>query len=263
MNVFGKAILEDRYEERRHAYARAPLLQQAIESSVVLDAAIKHLAVPHGAQPLSRLSTADKHAAILQHVEHLSRMPTSRWYGQTPAEIIAGSFVEAKMPASARDSIFPKARKEADLTAPAVNWVRHHSKIVREEVPMGTKRADVVGYRPGGFFAAASVVTIELKNDINQLNRGLDQMTSYLDYSTLVYLACTPRLAAEYLKHHASAPGVRRWEPDALQRKLQKFGFGLLLIEGDAVYEVHSPRGTGVRPIHLQSLENWLSAAQQ
>lgn len=165
-------------------------------------------------------------------------MRTSRWYDQAPAEVIAAAMVEAKLSAAERDAVLPKVRREADLAAPAVNWVRQRTKLVMEEVPMGTKRADVVGYRPGGLLTSASIVTLELKNDLVQLNRGLDQMTSYRDYSTHVYLACTPRLAAEYLKHHANSRGVRRWEPDALQRKLEAFGFGLLLVEGDAVYEV-------------------------
>ena len=120
---------------------------------------------------------------------------------------------------------------------------------------MGTKRADVVGYTPGGLFGSPRVVTVELKNDLAQMSRGLDQMTTYDEFSTAVYLACTPRLAADFLKKHAASPGVRRWEPDALDRKLEKFGFGLLLVEGEEVTEVRSARTSSIDAKRLEQLQ--------
>ena len=48
-------------------------------------------------------------------------------------------------------------------------------------------------------------------------------------------------MAADYLCAHASSRGVKSWDPSALDRKLQKLGFGLLLVEGSRVFEHLAP----------------------
>ncbi len=59
-------------------------------------------------------------------------------------------------------------------------------------------------------------------------------MTTYADYAHEVYLACTPAMAAEYLRKHADSREAKRWDREAFDRKLQKLGVGMLLVEGDA-----------------------------
>jgi len=247
VDLFRPKLFEDNYDARRHAYARARLLNEAVQCEPVLDAVFKHLKVPHGGASLSKLDVPAKQAAIVKHAKHLSEMTTSRWHRTDVTEIVAASIAESKLAAQHKATVFPSARREAELTGPVVNWLRTKCDSVYEEVPMGTSRADVVGYRPpfsifGAPLTVPTVVTVELKNQLGQLTRGLDQMTTYRDYSTSVYLACTPRLAVDYLKKHANSPGIRRWEPDALEHKLKSFGFGLLLIEGEEVTEVRPPK---------------------
>lgn len=92
-----------------------------------------------------------------------------------------------------------------------------------------------------GFLFGERLVGVELKNDIVQFERALDQMTTFGQYTHAVYLACTPAMAAEYLDKHAEARGVHHWDSTVLRKKLESFGFGLLLVEGSTVYEVMKP----------------------
>jgi hypothetical protein len=67
-------------------------------------------------------------------------------------------------------------------------------------------------------------------------------MTSVADFTNAMYLACTPAMAAAFLTRHADAPAVERWDPAAFRNKLSALGFGLLLVEGDAVSESLAPK---------------------
>lgn len=105
----------------------------------------------------------------------------------------------------------------------------------------GRSNGAVIGYRKRGLLRSARVVAVELKNELEQLKRGLDQMTTFADYAHVVYLACTPALGAAFLDSHAEGRGVRSWDPDLLTKKLNSFGFGLLLVEGRDVNEIVEP----------------------
>lgn len=248
MDLYDRLVFED-YAARRHCYARAERLRESISSAAVLDAIIKHLNVPRGGVSLPKLSVQAKQAAIVDHARYLSRTRTSHWHEMRPADIVAAAIAASKLAAKEKDWIFPKVKKESDLLAPVVGWLRERSESVHEEVPMGTKRADVVGYTPVNGWKLQfepKIITVELKNQLQQLAQGLDQMTSYKECSTAVYLACTPRLAVDYLKKHATSRGVRRWEADALERKLAPFGIGLLLVEGEEVVEVHQAKASDI-----------------
>jgi hypothetical protein len=95
--------------------------------------------------------------------------------------------------------------------------------------------ADLVGYRPGGVFRSELIWAVELKNDLAQLDRAFAQLATYRMYSTRIYFACTPELAATCLTRHLQAKEVQRWDPLALEDKLKPLGCGLLLVEGNAV----------------------------
>ena len=66
-------------------------------------------------------------------------------------------------------------------------------------------------------------------------------MGTFGEYANVVYLACTPAFAAEYLDRNSESRGVPHWDPGVLDRKLKAGGFGLLLVERDAVFEVIEP----------------------
>lgn len=105
---------------------------------------------------------------------------------------------------------------------------------------MGRNRADVVGVKKSAvpWLFDPSVIAIELKNELSQLKRGIDQMTTFQDYAHQVYMACTPVLAHDYLRWHASSIGVQRWDPHCLRRKMEKIRAGLLIVEGATVTEM-------------------------
>ena len=112
---------------------------------------------------------------------------------------------------------------------------------------MGNKKADLVGLRsrPWG---RDSIVAVELKNDVDVFEDATSQISNYTLFADEVYLACTPHMAVEYLRRHASMTpkGVvrRRWDPTIFDHKLRGLGCGLLLVVGEEVQLILKPEPT-------------------
>lgn len=157
-------------------------------------------------------------------------------------EIVVAALWRSKMARRSLSAIFHGVKSESDLAAPVVAWIKRSGLKAYSEIPMGTKRPDLAGHKPGGFFTNDRLIAVELKNNVEQLKRGLDQMTTYGQYAHAVHLACTPAMAIDYLDRHASARNVKLWDSRVLDAKLKEFGFGLLLVTGEAVHEVYAPR---------------------
>jgi hypothetical protein len=202
------------------------------------------LEVPGKPAQLKRLSAAEKLSAVEHQVEHLRKTRTSLWYRVEPAEIVAATIFRGFRGGTSRTpKVFGAVKTESALKKPVAAWLRQAKKAdVYGEIPMGTKRVDVMGHRKEGMiFSSDVIVAVELKNEIEQLKRGLDQMTTFGTYAHEVYLACTRYMAAEYLSRHADAKNVHHWDPDVLNDKLRQLGFGLLLVDGDDVDEIIPP----------------------
>jgi hypothetical protein len=174
-------------------------------------------------------------------------------------EVLAASIFRSNLSDKAVGNLFSDVAKEAELSAPIIRWLGGKKLTPYTEVPLGTKRIDIVGFQKPGLWDGAKVVGIELKNDRSQLKRALDQMTTFAEYTHAMYLACTPWLAADYLDAHAEAPNVHHWDAEIFRRKLAAFGFGLLLVEGDAVYEVLAPK---TREPHSGKLKEFVATIQ-
>lgn len=229
-------------DSTRFCYLRVRQIKQLLKDSRVLTALLDELQVPAKGANLAKLSDADKLSAIESQIEHFRRTKTSVWHGVHPAEVFAASVYRAdKLSEKAVCDIFCGVRKEANLLGPVAKWMTNAGLTPYPEVPMGMKRIDVLGYKKARFFTTMRSVGIELKNEFTQFERSLDQMTTFREYTHVMYLACPPLLAAKYLDKYASAPSIKHWEPDALKRKLATFGFGLLLVEGEEVFEVMKP----------------------
>lgn len=229
-------------ESKYYCYLPGTFLRACLEEHEMLDGLIKILEIPAKPAQLRTLSIVDKRESMTQHVAHLAKLKTSQWYGVELPEILAAhmmSFRDRK----GSPLLFAPVKKEADLLAPVAAWLSARGGFdVFKEVPMGTKRVDVLGYRKGGFFRGDLAIAVELKNDIEQLKRGLDQMSTFSDYAHQVYLACTPLMAAQYLFKHAEARNVGHWDPEVLNNKLRKVGIGLLLVRDKDVEELITPR---------------------
>ena len=252
MDYYNQWLLDSTYDEKRFCYARARQLRDAVKDGAALDAVIQSLGVPSTATSRRKLSEDKKRQSIEKHITHLRSLPTSEWHKCPPAEVFAGALYSSKG-ASQKASVFFPVARENELYSPVATWLQKQKLTVYGEIPMGTARADVVGYLAEGFFATERIVTVELKNSLADMKRGLDQMSTYADYSHEVYLACTPALAAAYLKSHCQAAEVLRWDPAVLERKLKRLGFGLLMVEDDAVFELQTPRANS--PVRLQLKE--------
>ncbi|MDC0748992.1 hypothetical protein [Polyangium mundeleinium] len=46
-------------------------------------------------------------------------------------------------------------------------------------------------------------------------------------------------MAPKYLDKHANARNVHHWDPEVLNNKLKRFGFGLLLVTGITAEDLH------------------------
>jgi hypothetical protein len=247
-----------------YCYLDGGALDEALQDRKVLDALLDVLQVPGKPATLRALSAKDKRREIENQVEHYRGTKTSLWHDVDPAEVVAASIWRSRLGNRyVMSELFCGVSKEADLLEPASAWLEAAGLVVHAEVPMGRCRADVVGHHAAAMLGLrpARVVAVELKNDLNQLKRGLDQMVTFRDYAHEVYLACTPALAAEYLDAHAEARGVQRWDSDVLDRKLEQFGFGLLLVEGEDVNVHLEPKRTEVSKVKLAELEAALRAA--
>ena len=226
----------------RFAYLRSTLLLRVLENDKLLNVLVRDFEVPGKPAFLKALPPEEKFKAIAAQIEHLQSASTSQWHDVHQLEILAAHIFQSNMPEKFVAELFADVKTEAALKSPVTAWLRGKDMHVFDEVPMGTCRADLFGYKKGGFFSSSELIAVELKNDVGQLRRGLDQMTSYGDYAHKVYLACTPFLAANYLATHAGGAKVKRWDGDVLNRKLGQIGAGLLLVEGGEVFEYVTPR---------------------
>lgn len=229
-------------DRKLYCYLRGSITRIVLDDDVFLDAFIKLLEVPGKLAHLRRLSLKEKQAVVEQQVAHLATIRASQWNGIEAAEIVAAHMMRV-VDRKGVPIAFGAVKKEADLLRPVVDWLANQDGFtVFKEIPMGRSKVDVFGYRTGGFFRSDVAIAAELKNDIEQLKRGLDQMTTFCEYAHRVYMACTPLMAAEYLKKHVEARTVVHWDPDLLNNKLRKVGLGLLIVRDDEVEEVIAPK---------------------
>jgi len=231
-------------DDYSYCYVRVSLLRKAQTDSRVLDALLEVLDTPgKSLAALKKLRPDEKLKLIEQQIDHFRRMESSRWYGVEPPTVFAASIYRSFLPNKVRNEFFFGVPKESTLLQPVAQWLRSAGYNVYAEIPLGTKRVDVLGHKKGLLFGN-KLVAVELKNDLKELGRALDQMTTFQQYAQLTYLACPPALAAEYLEKHADGRGVKHYDSTVFKKKLETFGFGLLLVEGNQVSEIMKPKET-------------------
>lgn len=223
----------------RYAYARSTVLAQVFRERVVVDAVSRTLAVPIATGRQGTLSDGEAREALRAHVVYLRGLPTSPWYGVPAAEIAAAALFRSDAPVEAKHLSFPAVACEDDLSATIASYMRSYSLNVYAEVPVGRNRVDLLGRRD---LIVTDLVAVELKNTVEDFKRGTDQLTTYACYAHEVWVACTPHTAAAYLNDHSRGDCVHSWDPKWLDRKLDKVGAGLLLVEEGHVVRVRGPR---------------------
>jgi hypothetical protein len=224
-------------DDDRFSYVRVATIRKALATPRVVDALLEQLRMPikRGADLESKTQ------ALVEHLTHLVELSGSEWYGQQGTDLLVQQVHESRLLSQryVHRDFFSGVRLEADLLAPVASWLHAGGMEVHVEVPMGKNRVDLLGYRPSTWMglSATKVIAVELKNDLGQLGRALDQLATFADYSTQAYLACTPLLAAKYVWRHSRGRGVKGWDDDVLNRQLSRIGVGLLLVEGPDVFE--------------------------
>jgi hypothetical protein len=250
----------------RRCYLRVSVIRDLVRQPDVVRALLDDLGVPGKLTTIKSLSHDQMFEALSSAIDYNVSSKTSLWFGTRGGEVLAGALFAGAVGAGGPH--WKKAQKivapafcsvttESALLRPVARWLTNKSMQVYDEVPMGTKRADVVGFRESkflGLFAETDVLSVELKNEYSQLKRGLDQLAAFGDYSTGVYLACTPLLAASYLYKHAVGKEVMHWDEEILDRRARDHGFGILIVEGDDVYEWIKPKKFAITEPKMREL---------
>lgn len=215
----------------RYHYLKKENLEKLLEDKSTLMNLAEKLEVPNQAKFKTK-DLNEVRAAIDLQIEFYRRTESSFWHGCENNEILAAAIWDS-MGDKKRWSHFYDVGQgnESNLRGPVAHWLENNGLHYKFEIPISTKRADVVGYY--NYNGVKRVLSIELKNDLVQLERGLDQLMTYQEYSNAVYLAVTPFVASEYQEKYSSAN--KKHHPGALESKLRKVNIGLLLVEGENV----------------------------
>ena len=239
----------------RHAALRLRRLKEALKQANVQEALVEELEVA-GATGKNKLP------AIERRVEELRASKSSRWYEVPVPEVLAASIFQAKRLAGAVvDDLWKRVSSVQDLAMPLATWLDLAGLIPHAGGTPATGRANVIGYRGGGFVSDPRVVAIEALNDVGELGRALDAIRTSKQHTSAAYLACTPALVAEFLwSRTAIAP---HWEAEALNGKLRAAGFGLLLLEGDAVAQAVLPQERKADKVKLAEIASSITSNEK
>jgi hypothetical protein len=241
----------------RFCYLRLRRLKEAMKNPQIVDGVMRELSVPSAG---TTLSPRQKIAAIDLHIDRLRADKTSIWFGAAPGEVLAaGIFNLRKLHDDAAGKLFSDVADENDL-GPAIRmWLNVMGFVEYKDAPAGLPNVDVLAYQAGRLMTKPRIVGIELHNDVNDLGPTLERMNIVAPYTNVMYLACTPAFAAEYLLASGNAPGTKRWNPSALRLKLAALGFGLFIVEGEAVSESLAPRE---RQLDLKTVMSFINAGK-
>jgi hypothetical protein len=206
------------------------------------------------------LSPRQKLAAIDLQIDRLRADETSVWFGAAPGEVLAAAiFNLRKLHDDAAGKLFSDVAHEDDLGPGIRMWLNVMGFAEYKDAPAGLPKVDVLAYQAGRLMTKPRILGIELHNDLSELEPTLARMNVVAPYTNVMYLACTPAFGAEYLLASGNAPGARRWDPSALRRRLTALGFGLFVVEGDAVSESLAPRE---RQLDLETVMKLIDAGK-
>jgi hypothetical protein len=253
---------KDKHDNALYCFARVSQLRTAMKSARVIDALFVDLNPPGKGAPDRKLPREDKLEIIDQELRYRLKAKASRWRGASFLEALAGELWSGSLPKAQKKAIWHSVAREADLLRPIVELFRADGLATYQEVKMGRYSADVLAHQAKRLLGLVPerFIAIELKNEISEFKRGLNQLATFADYTHTTYMACTASFGAEYLHWHANAATVRHWDPDALTSQLRRAGIGLLLlVEPDGFIEVLPAAETGVEEAKVAELRKEMS----
>jgi hypothetical protein len=211
----------------RYCGLRLRRLKEAIKDGKVQEALVEQLEV-------AGATGKDKMAAIERRIDELRATKSSLWFEVPAGEILAASIFKAKNLAPPMvDDLWKRVSRLQEIAEPLALWVNMAGLTPHAGRVPTMGRANIIGYRGGSFVSGGRVIGVEAINSADELGHALDEAKTAREQTSASYVACTPALVAEFLwARTAVGP---RWEADALYGKLRAAGFGLLLVEGDAV----------------------------
>jgi hypothetical protein len=252
-----KKWFRDAEEDSLWCYSPPEALRRALDNPKVVDALLLRCGAVGRPEVLKKMDVEDKLDTISTALTAQKRMK-GMFHGVDELEQLAFHMFGLDIPVTVKNAIWPKVKQEADLLKPVSKYFEGDGFEVYKEIPMGKARVDLLARKKAGWFSAERLIGVELKNDLVQLKRGLDQMTTFADYTHQIYLACTPALAVEYLNSHVTGRGVKTWDGDVLDEKLKRAGIGLLLVRGTEVVEVIEAEHTEIREQKIKEITPYL-----
>ncbi len=217
----------------RYCGLRLRRLKEAIKKPEVADALCDELEIAG--------ATGTKMPAIDKRIDELCATKGSLWFEVPPPEVLSASIFRAKKLAGPFvDDLFKRVARVQDLSASLIGWLRIGGFEPFVGGAPAAGRANLIGYRGGGMIATARAFGVEATNGAAELDSALQALKGARVYTNVAYIACTPATLAEYL--WARAAVSPRWEAEALGQKLRAAGYGLLLVEGDAVAQAILPQ---------------------
>jgi hypothetical protein len=217
----------------RYCGVRLRRLKQAIKKAEVLQALVEELEIAGAPR--------NKMAAIDKRIDELRATASSLWFEVPAPEVLAASIFRAKkLNGRFVDELFTRVARVQDLSPALTGWLRVGGFEPFAGGAPAAGRANLIGYRGGGMIAAARAFGIEATNDAAEIDRTLEAIKTARVYTNVSYIACTPALIAEYLWSRAASSS--RWAAEAFGQKLRAAGYGLLLVEGDAVAQAILPQ---------------------
>jgi hypothetical protein len=238
----------------RYSGLRLRRLKEAIKDPQVQGALVDELEV-------AGATGNNKMTAIERRIEELRATKSSIWYEVPAPEVLAASIFRAKkLQGPVVDDLFKRVPRVQDLVPSLAIWLNMAGLIPHVGGAPGLGRANMLGYRGGSFVSGGRVIGVEAANDASELARALDEPKTVREQLTASYLACTPALVAEFL--WARTAVVPRWEAEVLRQKVQAGGFGLLLVEGDAIAQAVLPQERKLDAARLTAIATALQSSK-
>jgi cob(I)alamin adenosyltransferase len=234
--------------------SRERLITRLCKSQQALFRTLQRLSHPHAAA-FAETNIERLEAEVLNAAEF--SVKTYPW-APTPQvlDVVLAAAFKADISAHRRLRIFGGVSLEKDLVDPVTRHLTRNNYTVRDEVPVGSSRADLIGF--GREWLERIIWTVELKNAAQEVERLEEQIRDYRRASDHVVVVMTPECAAEVSLCRGEIAA-----PKAFAKRAEKWGAQLWIYDAtDGEFEQVTYGTTAYEPRHYDALWQSLTVSQ-
>lgn len=218
------------------------VIGRLLENEKNIDKVLEALLYPGNIKNLSRSQKLD---ALRAQAEHCIKVNPNLKFLTAKDVIVVYAWDELRH-SSKREAerIFGHVKGEKKLKLPMAMYFRDKGYNVFEEVRISKSQADLLAFPSSGW--SPETIGIELKTEVAQLRRALDQLTDYRVGVDKCYLGTTAYCVIDYIRASCTRGSIKA---DILKEKLESIGVGLFTIDytSGGIYEIFSPYYRGNR----------------